>query len=237
MRVERQDTYEQLNREIHTIIKEEARLEETIMQKEKSLETLQLDLKNDQTQLDSYKNELKTPFSQSLSKAELARLEVITKELAGLESSLQEASVKRVEVKWRRELSVVLRVWVWNINLSTLLPIYFLQLDEKIKILNLTLNQNLKRRRNDAAAKLDDISLTSSDGSNPELDSRRNELTLLQRQLNEVSKRIEGKKVPSPGWSCFLILNFNKRLKISMVKAMKWILLSAKRTRRVTRLG
>lgn len=80
------------------------------MQKEKSLETLQLDLKNDQTQLDSYKNELKTPFSQSLSKAELARLEVITKELAGLESSLQEASVKRVEVKWRRELSVVLRV-------------------------------------------------------------------------------------------------------------------------------
>ncbi len=32
----------------------------------------------------------------------------------------------------------------------------------------------------------------SSDGSNPELDSRQNELKVLQRQLNEVTTRIEG---------------------------------------------
>ncbi|TPX67208.1 hypothetical protein SpCBS45565_g03913 [Spizellomyces sp. 'palustris'] len=153
------DSREPLMNEINSKLREKSTLEELIARKESSLQSLQGSIRNLTTQLQTYEAELKSPFTKTLTNQEQARLDEVNAAVEELQQQLREASKRRASLESRKT------------------------------ILEIELNTNLRRKRDDAVAQLDNASFEGEVGV--QLRSRQQELATVEKAIERAARRLE----------------------------------------------
>ncbi|KAJ3007164.1 Structural maintenance of chromosomes protein 3 [Thoreauomyces humboldtii] len=147
--------------EVESIQQEKTVMEGIIGRKEASLTTLRSTLKNLETQRNAYLEELQSPFRQTLSSAELARMEEIGGEAAEIEEQLQEATKQRAKIESRK------------------------------RIVEFELSQNLLRKVSELEAQLEALISGDDQGNSGVVEDRQSELASVQGRIDRTFARIE----------------------------------------------
>ncbi|KAJ3039435.1 Structural maintenance of chromosomes protein 3 [Rhizophlyctis rosea] len=153
------DSREPLMNEINGKTREEAALRGSIASKERSVDDLASHVRQLNIQLTAYQTDLSAPFTKALSNEEDARLEELTAQIEQLDAELNEAISKARELETRK------------------------------RVLEVELNANLKRRRDEAAVKLQ--GMASEGEGTVQLAGRRREMETITQAIDNAHARIE----------------------------------------------
>ncbi|KAJ3224845.1 Structural maintenance of chromosomes protein 3 [Clydaea vesicula] len=138
--------------------REEIRLKEVLKQKEKSLENVTTLIQNLKVQIELYEKEMSLPLLATLTDEETKRLDELNDQLKQLDVRLQETVGRRVD------------------------------LQERKSILEVELNENLFRRRNDIQLKLASLNNVAS---TEEITARKREFDSVNNRVFNINSRLE----------------------------------------------
>ena len=178
-----------------TLLKEKERLDARVTRLEADVEDLESELRTLSTRLQGYRAEINTPMAAGLSEEEEQLIGELEQEVQTLQKEMVEMSKNKNEVsrfmtlKWKRFK-------------------YPTQIGSRKNILQIELNENLRRRREELRAKIealgipDDGDATAAD----DYEARTRELKALNTSIESLTKKVQGKFV-----------TFAKRVAISLL--------------------
>lgn len=177
-RSQAQSSKEPLLQEAAQLDRDKILLEERIGKIEKEVEGLETDILEGRSKVESYKADLKKPMENRLTDAEEELLAALGKEVDDRNESWSERLIQRNEVCF-----VITSSREENAEMT--------QIESKKNDLEIELNDNLRKRREELRTKLDDISFGSSDalGTVDDLDSKKRELKTLVTAIENLKKQ------------------------------------------------